>query len=152
MLAFDLVPPNGGSMDLLRWHVPLPRLHQPPRASLAGLRLRGEHLIKGCVRLISSMSEAVDARGRRKLGARGIYPDEAQPFNRIYKGDSVANTSPRQAIMRMMSSSAHGTSARTSTKHTVASPPTSIRSMRLESGCRYTSSSSNITMNFFRMR
>jgi hypothetical protein len=86
MLDFDFVVPKWKFMDLLRWHVPLPR-YADLRSNAVGLRHKGEHLIKGmCPPYYDSMSEAVDAVVAKKFGPEGIYRDR-QTFGRIYKGD-----------------------------------------------------------------
>jgi hypothetical protein len=86
MLDFDFVVPKWKLMDLLRWHVPLPR-YADLRSNAVGLRHKGEHLIKGmCPPYYHSMSEAVDAVVAAKFGPQGIYRDRSV-FGRIYKGD-----------------------------------------------------------------
>lgn len=86
MLDFDFVVPKWRLLDLLRWHVPLPR-YAELRSNAVGLRHKGEHLIKGmCPPYYDSMSEAVDAVVAEKFGPQGMYRD-AKIFGRIYKGD-----------------------------------------------------------------
>lgn len=86
MLGFDFVTPKWKLIDLLRWHVPLPRFANL-RAHPVGLRHKGERLIKGsCPPYFDTMAEAVDAVIAEKFGPGGIYKDEAV-FGRIYKGD-----------------------------------------------------------------
>ena len=85
MLGFDFVTPKWKLMDLLRWHVPLPK-YASLRSNAVGLRYKGEHLIKGsCPPYYNSMSEAVDAVVAEKFGASGIYSDAAT-FDKIYRG------------------------------------------------------------------
>jgi hypothetical protein len=85
MLGFDFVTPKWKLMDLLRWHVPLPRFANL-RAHPVGLRHKGERLIKGsCPPYYDTMAEAVDAVIAEKFGPGGIYRDEAV-FGQIYKG------------------------------------------------------------------
>ncbi|HVQ08610.1 MAG TPA: hypothetical protein VMS43_09260 [Allosphingosinicella sp.] len=85
MLGFDFVTPKWKLMDLLRWHVPLPRFANL-RAHPVGLRHKGERLIKGsCPPYYETMAEAVDAVIAEKFGPGGIYRDEAV-FGQIYKG------------------------------------------------------------------
>lgn len=84
MLGFDFVTPKWKLIDLLRWHVPLPRFANL-RAHPVGLRHKGERLIKGsCPPYYETMAEAVDAVIAEKFGPGGIYRDEAV-FGRIYK-------------------------------------------------------------------
>jgi hypothetical protein len=86
MLDFDFVVPKWKIMDLLRWHVPLPRFADL-RSNAVGLRHKGEILIKGmCPPYYDSMSEAVDAVVAEKFGPHGIYRDRAL-FEQIFKGD-----------------------------------------------------------------
>jgi hypothetical protein len=86
MLDFDFVVPKWKIMDLLRWHVPLPRFADL-RSNAVGLRHKGEILIKGmCPPYYDSMSEAVDAVVAEKFGPHGIYRDRAL-FQQIYKGE-----------------------------------------------------------------
>ncbi len=86
MLDFDFVVPKWKIMDLLRWHVPLPRFANL-RSNAIGLRHKGEYLIKGmCPPHYDSMSEAVDAVVAEKFGPHGIYRDRAL-FQQIYKGE-----------------------------------------------------------------
>ena len=86
MLDFDFVVPKWKLMDLLRWHVPLPR-YADLRSNAVGLRYKGEHLIKGmCPPYYDSMSEAVDAVVAEKFGPHGIYRDRLM-FGQIFKGD-----------------------------------------------------------------
>lgn len=86
MLGFDFVTPKWKPMDLLRWHVPLPK-YSNLRANAVGLRHKGEHLIKGmCPPYYDSMREAVAEVIGHKFGPGGMYHDEAL-FARIYKED-----------------------------------------------------------------
>jgi hypothetical protein len=86
MLDFDFVVPKWKPMDLLRWHVPLPR-YADLRSNAVGLRHKGEHLIKGmCPPYYDNMNEAVDAIVAEKFGPDGIYRDR-EVFGTIYKGD-----------------------------------------------------------------
>ncbi len=85
MLGFDFVTPKWKLMDLLRWHVPLPK-YATLRSNAVGLRHNGEHLIKGsCPPYYDSMSDAVDAVVAAKFGPSGIYSDAAI-FDKIYRG------------------------------------------------------------------
>ena len=86
MLGFDFVTPKWKLMDLLRWHVPLPK-YANLRANAVGLRHKGEHLIKGmCPPYYDTMREAVADVIGHKFGEGGMYRDEAL-FARIYKED-----------------------------------------------------------------
>ncbi len=86
MLGFDWVIPKWKPIDLLRWHVPLPRF-AAARANAIGLRHQGEHLIKAmCPPNYDTMAEAVNEVVAGKFGPNGIYSDKAL-FERIYKGD-----------------------------------------------------------------
>jgi hypothetical protein len=86
MLDFDWATPRWRPMDLLRWHVPLPRFANL-RANAVGLRHHGEHLIKAmCPPNYPSMADAVHAVVADKFGPDGIYSDAAL-FQRIYRGD-----------------------------------------------------------------
>ena len=85
MLGFDFVTPKWKLMDLLRWHVPLPK-YATLRSNAVGLSYKGEHLIKGsCPPYYESMADAVDAVVAAKFGASGIYSDAAT-FDKIYRG------------------------------------------------------------------
>ena len=84
MLGFDFVVPKWKLMDLLRWHIPLPRFANM-RANAIGLRHKGEHLIKGmCPPYYDSMNEAIDAVIAEKFGPNGIYKNK-ETFEHIYK-------------------------------------------------------------------
>lgn len=84
MLGFDFVVPKWKLVDLLRWHIPLPRFANL-RSNAIGLRHKGEHLIKGmCPPNYSSMNDAIDAVIAGKFGPDGIYRN-AGTFDRIYK-------------------------------------------------------------------
>ena len=77
MLGFDWTTPRWKPLDVLRWHVPLPK-YANLRATCVGLRHKGEHLIKAmCPPNYDSMA---DGRRRRHRGqvraATGIYSDE----------------------------------------------------------------------------
>jgi hypothetical protein len=86
MLGFDWSVPRWRPMDLLRWHVPLPK-YANLRATAVGLRHEGEHLIKAmCPPNYPTMGEAVDAVVADKFGPGGVYTDEAL-FTRIYRGE-----------------------------------------------------------------
>jgi hypothetical protein len=88
MLGFDFQVPRWRPLDLLRWHILLPRLANV-RSNPIGLRHKGEHLIKGMTvapGYYDSMSEAVDAVVAAKFGSGGVYKDTAV-FERIYKDD-----------------------------------------------------------------
>ncbi len=86
MLGFDWSTPPWKPVDLLRWHVPLPR-YADLRATTVGLRHRGEHLIKAmCPPNYDSMAAAVDAVVADKFGPGGVYRDEAL-FARIFRGE-----------------------------------------------------------------
>lgn len=85
MLSFDWAVPQWKISDLVRWHVPLPRLASL-RANPVGLRHDGEYLIKAmCPPHYDTMNDAVAAVVADKFGRGGIYADEAV-FERIYKG------------------------------------------------------------------
>lgn len=86
MLGFDVEVPRWRIMDLLRWHVPLPR-YSNLRSNPIGLRHKGEHLIKGMSPpYYESMGEAVDAVVAEKFGKSGVYADE-KLFSEIYRQD-----------------------------------------------------------------
>jgi hypothetical protein len=85
MLNFDWAVPKWTIADLVRWHVPLPRL-APLRANPVGLRHNGEYLLKAmCPPHYDTMNDAVAAVVADKFGPNGIYTDEVL-FERIYKG------------------------------------------------------------------
>jgi hypothetical protein len=95
MLGFDFVTPKWKLMDLLRWHVPLPK-YANLRSNAVGLRHKGEHLIKGsCPPYYDSMSDAVDAVVAEKFGPSGIYSDKAT-FEKIYR-DTFGETYLKEA-------------------------------------------------------
>jgi len=84
MLGFDFVTPKWKLVDLLRWHIPLPK-YANLRSTAVGLRHKGEHLIMGsCPPYYDSMAEAVDAVVAAKFGPSGIYSDPAT-FDKIYR-------------------------------------------------------------------
>jgi hypothetical protein len=86
MLGFDFHAPPFKLLDVLRWQVLLPRL-SVLRSHPVGLKLNGEHLIKGkCPPNYPSMKEAIDEVVAGKFGINGVYKD-TQQFARIYKGD-----------------------------------------------------------------
>ncbi|POF27885.1 hypothetical protein [Roseibium marinum] len=86
MLGFDHVVPKWRLMDILRWHVPLPRFADV-RSHPVALRHQGEDLIKAkCPPNYASMSEAVDAVVAQKFGSGGVYQD-GDTFRKIYKDD-----------------------------------------------------------------
>lgn len=83
MLGFDHVTPNWRLMDILRWHVPMPRFADL-RAHPVGLQVAGEHLIKAkCPPHYATMSDAVDAVVEAKFGDKGLYRD-TELFSKIY--------------------------------------------------------------------
>ncbi|RRH93122.1 hypothetical protein EH240_30335 [Mesorhizobium tamadayense] len=86
MLGFDVAVPRWRLMDLLRWHVPLPK-YSNLRSNPIGLRFKGEHLIKGMSPpYYDSMADAVAEVVEEKFGKGGLYSDE-KLFSEIYKGD-----------------------------------------------------------------
>ena len=86
MLGFDVITPRWRLMDLLRWHVPLPR-YSNLRSNPIGLRFKGEHLIKGMSPpYYDTMADAVAAVVDAKFGKDGIYSSE-KLFAEIYKDD-----------------------------------------------------------------
>ncbi|PVB60096.1 hypothetical protein [Labrenzia sp. 011] len=86
MLGFDHVVPKWRLMDILRWHVPLPRFADV-RSHPVALRHQGEDLIKAkCPPNYADMGEAVDAVVEQKFGSGGVYRD-ADTFRRIYRDD-----------------------------------------------------------------
>lgn len=86
MLGFDWSVPPWKLLDVLRWHVPLPK-YADLRATATGLRHDGEHLIKAmCPPNYDSMADAVDEVAADKFGPGGIYTDRAL-FDRIYRGE-----------------------------------------------------------------
>ena len=86
MLGFDFEVPRWRLMDLLRWHVPLPR-YASLRSNPIGLRHKGEHLIKGMSPpYYDSMNDAVDTVVAEKFGKTGVYSNE-KLFAEIYKDD-----------------------------------------------------------------
>ncbi len=89
MLGFEWATPRWRPMDVLRWHVPLPR-YADLRATTVGLRHDGEHLIKAmCPPNYASMADAVDAVVADKFGPGGVYTDQAL-FSRIYRKEQGA--------------------------------------------------------------
>jgi hypothetical protein len=86
MLGFDHLVPHWRLLDILRWHVPLPRFANL-RSHPVALRHGGEYLIKAkCPPNYRSMNEAVDAVVAGKFGPDGIYRDR-ETFRRIYKDE-----------------------------------------------------------------
>jgi hypothetical protein len=86
MLGFDVEVPRWRLMDILRWHVPLPK-YAKLRSNPIGLKHKGEYLIKGMSPPhYASMTDAVDAVFAEKFGKSGIYSDE-KLFADIYKDD-----------------------------------------------------------------
>lgn len=86
MLDFDFVTPKWRPMDLLRWHVPLPR-YADLRAHPVGLRHQDEYLIKAmCPPYYPTMAAAVDEVVRQKFKPGGVYQDR-DTFKKIYKDD-----------------------------------------------------------------
>lgn len=84
MLGFEFVTPKWRVLDILRWHVPLPRFADL-RAHPVGLQVGGEDLIKAkCPPYYSSMADAVEAVVESKFGAGGVYND-TDTFKKIYK-------------------------------------------------------------------
>ncbi|MEK1888969.1 MAG: hypothetical protein AAAB35_15660 [Phyllobacterium sp.] len=87
MLGFDVVTPKWRIMDLLRWHVPLPR-YSNLRSNPIGLTYKGEHLIKGMSPpYYDSMAEAVQTVVRDKFADKGGFYTDKALFAQIYKGD-----------------------------------------------------------------
>lgn len=86
MLGFEWSTPRWKLLDVLRWHVPLPK-YADLRTTAVGLRHDGEHLIKAmCPPNYPTMADAVDAVVADKFGPGGVYTDEAL-FSRIYRGE-----------------------------------------------------------------
>lgn len=86
MLGFAHAVPKWRLLDILRWHVPLPR-YANLRSHPVALRHDGVDLIKAkCPPNYASMDEVVDTVIAEKFGPDGIYKDQAT-FDRIYKGD-----------------------------------------------------------------
>jgi hypothetical protein len=86
MLGFEFVTPRWRPLDLLRWHVPLPKF-STLRANPVGLKVGTEYVIKAkCPPHYASMAEAVDSVVDEKFGPKGVYQDRAT-FRRIYKED-----------------------------------------------------------------
>lgn len=86
MLGFDVVTPPWRLMDVLRWHVPLPK-YANLRTNPVALRHDGEFLIKAmCPPNYASMSDAVDEVVRDKFGPNGLFNDQSL-FAKIYKDD-----------------------------------------------------------------
>ena len=86
MLGFDVAVPRWRLMDLLRWHVPLPK-YSNLRSNPIGLRFKGEHLIKGMSPpYYDTMADAVAEVVEEKFGKTGLFSDE-KLFAEIYKGD-----------------------------------------------------------------
>ncbi len=86
MLDFEWSTPKWKPLDILRWHVPLPK-YADLRATTTGLRHDGEDLIKAmCPPNYPSMAAAVDEVIAGKFGPRGIYSDRGL-FDRIYAGE-----------------------------------------------------------------
>lgn len=86
MLGFEHVVPRWRLMDVLRWHVPLPR-YANLRAHPVRLAHDGEDLIRArCPPNYPTMRDAVDSVVEAKFGEGGLYRDRAL-FGRIYKGD-----------------------------------------------------------------
>lgn len=96
MLGFDFATPRWRLMDILRWHVPLPK-YANLRSHPIALQADGEYLIKAkCPPHYATMSEAVDAVVEAKFGASGVYKDR-DTFGRIYKdghGDTYLREAP----------------------------------------------------------
>lgn len=86
MLGFDFATPRWRLMDVLRWHVPLPK-YANLRSHPIGLRHDGEFLIKAMSPPnYPSMSAAVDEVVAGKFGPAGLFNDQAL-FAKIYKDD-----------------------------------------------------------------
>ncbi|MDX8523587.1 hypothetical protein RFM68_03630 [Mesorhizobium sp. MSK_1335] len=86
MLGFDVAVPRWRLMDLLRWHIPLPK-YSNLRSNPIGLRFKGEHLIKGMSPpYYDTMADAVAEVVEEKFGKNGLFSDE-KLFSEIYKGD-----------------------------------------------------------------
>jgi len=84
MLGFEFATPRWRPMDILRWHVPLPR-YANLRAHPVGLKVNGEYLIKAkSPPYYKSMKEAVAEVMAGKFGPEGIYKD-SELFAKIYK-------------------------------------------------------------------
>ncbi|UWU83187.1 hypothetical protein N2605_27095 [Bradyrhizobium yuanmingense] len=84
MLGFDFVTPRWRLLDLLRWHVPLPK-YTDLRAHPVGLKVGGEFLIKAkCPPNYETMSDAVESVVAAKFGPAGLYKNR-KLFARIYK-------------------------------------------------------------------
>ncbi|SFJ45241.1 hypothetical protein SAMN04515648_4102 [Phyllobacterium sp. CL33Tsu] len=87
MLGLDVETPKWRIMDLLRWHVPLPR-YSNLRSNPIGLRHKGEHLIKGMSPpYYDSMASAVQEVVREKFADKGGFYTDKALFAQIYKGD-----------------------------------------------------------------
>lgn len=87
MLGLDVETPKWRIMDLLRWHVPLPR-YSNLRSNPIGLRHKGEHLIKGMSPpYYDSMASAVQEVVREKFAEKGGFYTDKALFAQIYKGD-----------------------------------------------------------------
>jgi hypothetical protein len=86
MLGFDFVTPRFRLLDILRWHVLLPRLANL-RAHPVGLKVDDDYLIRcKCPPFYPSMAAAVDDVVAHKFGPDGVYHDKAK-FARIYNQD-----------------------------------------------------------------
>jgi hypothetical protein len=86
MLGFDFVTPRFRLLDILRWHVLLPRLANL-RAHPVGLKVGDDYLIRcKCPPFYPSMGAAVDDVVSHKFGREGVYHDKAK-FARIYNED-----------------------------------------------------------------
>jgi len=86
MLGFDHVVPKWRMMDILRWHVPLPRFTNI-RSHPIALKHNEDFLIKAkCPPNYRSMDDAIDEVIAEKFGPDGIYHDRPT-FDRIYKND-----------------------------------------------------------------
>ena len=86
MLGFDHAVPRWRLLDILRWHVPLPR-YANLRAHPVGLTVAGETLLAAkCPPNYESMADAVASVVDDKFGENGLYRD-AGLFRKIYQGD-----------------------------------------------------------------
>ncbi len=86
MLGFDHVVPKWRLMDILRWHVPLPRFSNV-RSHPVSLRHEGEDLIVAKTPPnYPDIDAAVDAVLESKFGSGGVYANN-ETFSKIYKGD-----------------------------------------------------------------
>jgi nitroreductase len=86
MLGFEFATPRWRLLDILRWHVPLPKFANL-RAHPVGLKVDGEYLIKAkSPPYYPTMKTAVEEVMAGKFGPNGIYKD-SKMFGQIYKGN-----------------------------------------------------------------